>query len=221
MNKTQKNCLSSQNKKELKKIAAKYNFKNDSDLTTKIVQLPTAMLFRKKLYDNSLRDSERKKVVSKLTQLADKLQKYLRDDTPADLKKNLLEAVPDQFKEKGYNNINTENRNWSMFQFETDLKVFYRICLFAQPLIPVDRGGKKAYSLPKEVIFYLASTYHLGTGERPICAWCHIKEEYSGDFYEFLLDLELILNDLEIELGEYQTIGKYAVEAIRTYKQWL
>jgi hypothetical protein len=212
-------CLSKLSKKNIDKIKIKYSFNNEFPLAERLNHLPTSVALDYNVAKSIPRPAEMKKNIKTLERLSCKLLDELIRKTSCDVK-GLLDDTPKIFAEKfGYKNINLDNPNWSTFKFERDLKIFLKICRFTLQIISPDNGGRKSSSLPKHVIFKLATVYRQGTSQEPTCGWDDIEESYTGNFYKFLIDLAPLLRDLKIKLGTDKTIGKYAVEALKEFRK--
>ena len=189
-------------KSESEKIKREFEFKNDYDLCQNILSLPTKISFYQLDMKQVPRNAEKKENVEVLIKKIKELQLSLRK-TPLSLKKE-LDELPDQLIARGYGNFIQKKDDMRGFTFsiEENLAILLNTCYFMQPEIPKDVGGRKLGSSQKHAIYWLALFYAHGTGKFPEHTWNRESSEYEGDFQEFLLYLEPILQVLKIDLGD-------------------
>lgn len=198
------------------KIKMKYKFNKGFDLISKIKGLPSDLVLYTKLIANTPRLSVIKKHLIKLNKISSELRVCLQE-TPSSAKSYLNETLKNGF-ESGYGRLMSENNDWIVSRFESDVQAFDNICMYALEGFPGDKGGQVRSSLPKYIIFRLAAIYHLGVQVEPTCGWDEFAGCYVGDFYNFLIELKSFVPCF---LGTDFTIGKYATEVLASYKDGL
>lgn len=67
----------------------------------------------------------------------------------------------------GYKDIRHLNTAWNVPAQENDLDILSQTCNHALLQVPEDRGGPQKRSIPKYVMFKLASIFERGTGKKP------------------------------------------------------
>lgn len=75
------------------------------------------------------------------------------------------------------------------------------------------KGQNDRYSVTELIMLRIAWVYHALTGEMPDCGHNGSKEgtaeEFSGDFYEFLLEIKPLLKLIGIDLVKETSLGEY------------
>lgn len=201
-------------------IESKYGFKSDFNLAEKLKALPTEINQYKKRYENYPRLSEKKKSMNKSLILSKKLYDEIKKTATQTLID--MQEIPQLVAEKtGFLKLQEESAKWNIFQFKEDLRIFNQNLLYAKTVLEKDVGGRKSNSEPKYLIFLLVMMYENGTELKPTCGWNDADSSYTGAFFDFINDIKPILIELKLNIGGDGTIGKYAVEAIRHYKESL
>lgn len=210
----------------INKIKQDHGFKADYDLSNKILSLPTLITMHSNFVENWPRNSIIKKETIKIQKAAKKLIDALRD-VSAQTKIHLDDMPGIISTEKGFDNLNIENKEWNINQFGLDLTILNRCAMFQNAYLQADTGGRKSNSLLKYSIFQIIGIYTSGTTKEPKCGWSDEANDYIGEFFVFLralkpvllVVLKDVLEDGDKVLSNDHTLGKYAVQQIKRYKK--
>lgn len=202
--------------KEIRQIKARHEFKEDFDLLKEIDHLPTAIALMPYLPRPSQIREELEAIKSATENLKTVLLK-----TSAQTKITLNHIPHFLIDIVGYKDIRHLNTKWNVTAIEDDLNILSQTCDYALPQIPEDKGGPQKRSIPKYAIFKLASIFERGTGKTPKCGWKDEKDQYVGDFYNFLREITPMLNELKIKTVSDESIGRYNVNILKHYRQAL
>ena len=199
----------------IKKIGEKYNFLSWYDLPQALSEGVKYHHAITALYKNSPSNKE----------LRDKLKKLIK------IKKMLvteLNSTPDEVKD--YVNIflncifsiakysAKESWGFSKHQFRSELTLSAFELAIAE--MPHQKGGKKPTSVRQDIIEMLVDVFREGTGTDPECKHNGYNNTYSGLVYDFILDIEPLLEKLNIEnLGNDESIGKSIILSIKEHKK--
>lgn len=196
-------------------LKKKYKFKKDFDFSLKMNALWQNVELLQQMIEKNPRLSTMKKELIEIKKQSNQLLECLQK-TSFKAKQCLTDAFA-KGVDGGYGRFMSESINWSVSQFESDLQSFDSICMYAIDRFLDDKGGQVSGSLSKYIIFRLAAIYHHGTLNVPTCGWDDLSNPgcYRGDFYNFLVESKYFVPRY---LGTDQTIGKYAVEVLRIYK---
>lgn len=202
-------------KEKINKIAKLHDFKESFDLQGHIADINSLLdgyqFFLNALFDVNTVIPEKKNGIQQLVNTLKEIITTLSIFTSEERKE--LETISKTF-------CKDEIFSLQMPKLEADLKL---LALSANALVSKPKRDKR--KLPKSrlkpLILRLAIIFHMGTGKEPICDHHRTTEEFSGCFYEFLLDLEPILEEIGISLGHEGTTGKYAFDQTRNYKRLL
>jgi len=196
--------------REIKSIKHTYVFKEGFDLLTEIYQLPTAIARAPYLP----RPAQIKNELDAIVELTEALKKTLLNTSAHT--KIMLNHIPDFLIDiVEYKDIRHLKKNWNVSALENDLNTLSQACMYALPQVPEDHGGPQKRSIPKYVIFKLASIYERGTDTKPKCGWSENSDEYIGKFYQFLIEITPLLNDLNIKMVSEETVGRYNVDSLK------
>ena len=201
---------------KINQLKKKNSFKQEFNLLGEIHHLPTEIDLMAVLP----RPSQIKDELEKIKKATVTLQTVLQNTSTQT--KVTLNQIPHFLTDiVKYKDIRHSNNEWNIALLEDYLTILSQTCDYALPQTPKDRGGSKKRSIPKYVIFKLASIFEQGTGEKPKSGWHDESQEYIGKFYKFLIDITPILNDLNIEMVCKDSLGRYNADIIRFYKQAL
>jgi hypothetical protein len=201
---------------EINRIKKKYGFKKKFDLLKEIYHLPTAIA----LMQHLPRPAQTKKELEAIRAATSTL-KLVLFNTAAQTKTELNQIPYFLMDIVGYKDIRHLNKEWNVPLVENDLNILLQTCDYALLQVPKDHGGPQKRSVPKYVIFQLASIFEQGTGKKPKCGWKDETDQYVGEFYTFLSDIKPLLDDLKIKMVSDESIGRYNVDILKYYKQSL
>jgi len=193
---------------KIKQIERNYLFKSNFNLTKYLLELPDILSGVKLLSAMVSRPAKVKKIMDEVVKLTDKLVACLAG--MPELMKIDVDQLPGKIdKLYGDINITLENPNWNISQFQKDTEILNRICYIRAKYVRKDDGRNPPNSKPKILIHRLAVVFYQGTGRFPECKHDRSSDEYTGDFYEFLFDIEPVMKLLAIQLGTRKTVGRY------------
>lgn len=201
---------------EINHIKKKYGFKVEFDLLKEIYHLPTAIA----LMPHLPRPAQTKKELKAIRAATLTLRSVLLN-TSAQTKTELNQIPYFLIDIIGYKDIRHLNKEWNVPSVENDLNILSQTCDYTLLQVPEDHGGPQKRSVPKYVIFKLASIFEQGTGKQPKCGWKDETDQYVGEFYNFLIEIKPLLDVLKIKMVCDEAIGRYNTDILKYYRQSL
>lgn len=210
--------------KIIKKIEQKYLFKDDFNLTRSLISIirshhSLSLIFNASPTNKKIRE-KLNNLIRLLTSLVNELT-TLPQEIKAYLDMNILASLPDEIKI--YADTHTNNMvqtvpetPYQYIQISKYLKdseialLLYKFLLFKTP---IKKGGPKPKSTRKDLLCLLVDIFHEGTGKIPKCIHSGRNKQntdiYIGEVYEFILDMEPLLEKLGLNgLGADYNLGK-------------
>ncbi len=199
---------------EINLLKKKYAFMEDFDLLQEIYNIPSQIA----LMPSLPRAAQIKSELADIKSAAEVLRKVLLK-TSAQTKITLNQTPHFLMDIVGYKDIRHLNAEWNVSVVENYIDILLQTAEYALLQVPEDQGGPQKRSMPKYVIFKLASIFERGTNSKPKCGWDDVDEQYIGQFYNFLNDITPLLDDLKIKMVSDESIGRYNVDILKYYRQ--
>lgn len=222
--------FSTEEQKEITKIRNKYDRNRKFNLTENIRQLLISIQIMDEYKENlraqakDCKNLERwlntKKKENNLLEKMSEYLKYSIDILHANGNKKSKNSLLDTLAVKNDFSILTTYQKYSDLLEQT--------CSILHSLVIKNEPAKNYnYSKSKRCITTMMIWFSDMTGEKPKCETDRTLEkgdegygEYTGKFYNFLLELRPIFKNFHISLGTDKTIGKNANTLINKYKKY-
>lgn len=110
--------------------------------------------------------------------------------------------------------LRKDNRFAAFSAIEDNLPFLINQCRYKALSTPKDIGGQQSGSLPMDLIWLLIQHYEFNTEREATCGWVELDGKHTGKFYQFMIEIKLIIEEMGIELGEERSIGQYTRELL-------
>lgn len=197
----------------IKKLEKKYDFLSWYSLPNAIEEL---VFFHKRiseLYLNTPSNKEFRRKLDNIIKLAEKMIVEL-NNAPEHLKDYMNVFLHGVLSVAKY----PLDKIWNFANYASHSEIFLLGLKYTLLNFPHKKGGRKPIAVTQDVINFLIDIFEEGTGTKAECKHTGFNDQdnYSGVVYDFILDLEPILEKLGIEnLGTDKSIGKFVILGLR------